>query len=81
MSSTIGFSETRASLDDDVLGKDLRDKVNNLYVDVHSMKNEFAKWLKEMQDALNTKADHEALSNLEKLLMERLDEIVKALTK
>jgi hypothetical protein len=45
------------------------------------MKNEFAKWLKEMQDSLNQKADIEALSNLEKTLMERMNEIVKALIK
>jgi hypothetical protein len=45
------------------------------------MKNEFAKWLKEMQDSLNGKADLDALSNLEKLIMERINELVKALTK
>lgn len=45
------------------------------------MKNEFARWLKEMQDSLNSKVDMEALSNLEKMLMERINEIVKALTK
>ena len=45
------------------------------------MKNEFAKWLKEMQDALNSKADIEQLNALEKMLMDRLNEIVKALTK
>lgn len=46
-----------------------------------SLRNEFAKWVKEFQDSLNSKADIEALSNLEKLLMDRLNEIVKALTK
>jgi hypothetical protein len=45
------------------------------------MKNEFAKWLIEMQDSLNSKVDMEALSNLENMLMERIIEIVKALTK
>jgi hypothetical protein len=45
------------------------------------MKNEFARWLKEMQDSLNSKVDMEALGNLEKMLMERINEIVKALTK
>jgi hypothetical protein len=34
-----------------------------------------------MQDALNSKADNDALINLERLFMERLNEIVKALTK
>lgn len=49
--------------------------------DMELMKNEFAKWLKEMQDSLNQKTDLEALQNLEKMLMERMNEIVKALTK
>jgi hypothetical protein len=34
-----------------------------------------------MQDSLNRKADFDALNNLEKMLMARLDEIVKALSK
>ena len=46
-----------------------------------NMKNEFSKWMKQMQDSINSKADIEALSNLEKMLMERMNEIVKALTK
>jgi hypothetical protein len=45
------------------------------------MKNEFARWLKEMQDNLNSKVDMEALSHLEKMIMDRINEIVKALTK
>lgn len=49
--------------------------------EIENLKNEFAKWLKEMQDSLNGKADLDALSNLEKLIMERINEIVKALTK
>lgn len=34
-----------------------------------------------MQDSINQKADLESLSNLEKILMERINEIVKALSK
>ena len=45
------------------------------------MRNEFAKWIKAFQDNLNQKADIDALNNLEKMLMDRLNEIVKALTK
>jgi hypothetical protein len=48
---------------------------------MEQMKNEFAKWLKEMQDSLNNKADLDQLNQLEKLLMDRINEIVKALTK
>ena len=46
-----------------------------------NMRNEFARWMKELQDSLNGKADYDALSNLEKMIMERINEIVKALTK
>jgi hypothetical protein len=45
------------------------------------LRNEFAKWIKAFQDNLNQKADIDALNNLEKMLMDRLNEIVKALTK
>lgn len=48
---------------------------------MEQLKNEFGRWLKEMQDSLNHKADIETLQNLERMLMERLNEIVKALTK
>ena len=52
-----------------------------MYHELELTKNEFAKWLKEMQDSLNQKADIEQLYNLEKMMMERINEIVKALTK
>lgn len=45
------------------------------------LKNEFAKWIKEFQDNLNRKVDMDALNNLERIMMERINEIVKALTK
>ena len=53
---------------------DLEDKFNQL-------QDLFARWMKDMQDALNNKADISALNELEKLLQDRLNEIVKALTK
>ena len=59
----------------------LEARVAALENELHSLKNEFAKWMKELQDALNGKADLSSLTELEKLLMERLNEIVKALTK
>ena len=37
--------------------------------------------MKELQDSLNTKVDYDTLNNLEKMIMERINEIVKALTK
>jgi predicted HicB family RNase H-like nuclease len=78
-SSTINFAETRESMGDDFNNVNFR--LNQFGHDLEQMKNEFAKWLKEMQDSLNQKADIEALSNLEKTLMERMNEIVKALIK
>jgi len=77
MQTSTNFTETKGSLHDD----DLANKFNALYVEVQQMKNEFARWLKEMQDALNSKADIDALNNLESSFMDRLNEIVKALTK
>jgi len=50
---------------------DLEDALNHL-------RNEFAKWMKEMQDSLNQKAD---FAQMDKALQDRLSDIVKALTK
>lgn len=77
MQTSTNFSETKVPIHDE----DLANKFNALYVEVQQMKNEFARWLKEMQDALNSKADIDALNNLESSFMDRLNEIVKALTK
>jgi hypothetical protein len=41
--------------------RDANTKMNMLMHDMEQMKNEFAKWLKEMQDSLNQKTDLEAL--------------------
>ena len=46
-----------------------------------NMRNEFARWIKDLQDGLNSKVDYDTLNNLEKMIMERINEIVKALTK
>ena len=51
--------------------QDIEDALNHL-------RNEFAKWMKEMQDALNQKAD---FAQMDKALQDRLSDIVKALTK
>ena len=80
-STTINLQETKESIGDESLFRELNSKFNQLRAELDQMKKEFAKWLKEMQDSLNSKADLDALSNLEKSLMERINEIVKALTK
>lgn len=46
-----------------------------------NFKNEFGKWVKEFQDVLNQKADIETVKALEQSLLDRLNEIVKALSK
>ena len=56
-------------------------------IELDNLKNEFARWIKELQDQINAKGsggagiDYDALNNLEKMIMERINEIVKALTK
>lgn len=75
-----GHNNVSSGIDAGALGEierrlsDLEDKFNQL-------QDLFARWMKDMQDALNGKADISALNELEKLLQDRLNEIVKALTK
>ena len=56
----------------------LQQRVADLEDALNHLRNEFAKWMKEMQDSLNQKAD---FAQLDKALQDRLSEIVKALTK
>ena len=53
-------------------------RVNDLEDALNHLRNEFAKWMKEMQDSLNQKAD---FAQMDKALQDRLSDIVKALTK
>ena len=46
-----------------------------------NLREEFSKWVKDFQDSLNLKADLDTVTILEKSLMDRLNEIVKALSK
>jgi hypothetical protein len=46
-----------------------------------NLREEFSKWVKDFQDSLNLKADLDTVTLLEKSLMDRLNEIVKALSK
>jgi hypothetical protein len=45
------------------------------------LKDEFSRWAKDMQDAVNSKVDLEILKTLEQSLIERLNDSVKALSK
>lgn len=71
---------SQPSIDDNML-RDLMDKIAQLRRDLDLLRDEFSRWLKDFQDQLNGKADLESLQNLERMLMERMNEIVKALTK
>lgn len=56
----------------------LAQKVAELEDALNHLRNEFAKWMKEMQDSLNQKAD---FSQVDKSMQDRLNDIVKALNK
>lgn len=56
----------------------LAQRVSDLEDALNHLRNEFAKWMKEMQDNLNQKAD---FAQMDKALQDRLSDIVKALTK
>lgn len=75
------MAETRESIQGEEFGKDLANKLMLLQQEVEGLKSEFGKWMKEFQDILNQKADLAQLSALEKLLMDRINDIVKGLTK
>ena len=53
-------------------------RVDDLEAQLNHLRDEFARWMKEMQDALNQKAD---FNTMDKALQDRLSDIVKALTK
>ena len=46
-----------------------------------NFKSEFSRWVKDCQDTLNQKADIDTVKALEQSLLDRLNEIVKALSK
>ena len=57
------------------------EKLDFLERDLIGFKDEFSRWVKEFQDNLNLKADIETVKALEQSLLDRLNEIVKALSK
>jgi archaellum component FlaC len=60
---------------------EIHERINNLANELDNLRNEFSKWLKDIQDQLNNKADLNQLGELERSLMERFDNIVKGLVK
>lgn len=58
--------------------RELAQRVADLENALNALRMEFSKWMKEMQDSLNQKAD---FAQMDKALQDRLSDIVKALTK
>lgn len=63
------------------LFKDLEGKIQLLRDDFEKFKNDVLSWLKELQDLLNQKADIDMLKELEKELLQRIEDLVNAFTK
>lgn len=73
-------AQTDNSVNDQVI-KQILARIENLENELDLFKQDFSRWIKEMQDSLNQKADIETVKALENSLLERLNEIVKALSK
>lgn len=59
----------------------IHDRINQMQNEINNLRNDFSKWIKELQDALNGKADLSQLAELDRSIMERIDNIVKGLVK
>jgi len=67
-------------IDEETL-RGLQYRIESLETVSLDLKDEFAKWFKEIQDNLTMKADTELVKALENSLLERFNEIAKALSK
>ena len=72
--------EQRGGVDEESF-RALEKRVSALENELNAFRNEIAKILKDLQDQINQKADLDALAELEKSMMNKLDEVVKALIK
>lgn len=61
--------------------RNIMGRIENVENDFEMFKQEFSRWIKEMQDSLNNKAELDTVRALENSLLERLNEIVRALSK
>ena len=57
------------------------ERISNLENELMALKDEFSNWSKQLMDDMRLKADIETVKALEQSLMERLNEIVKQLSK
>ena len=71
---------TGSGVDPDVI-ININNRLGNLEAGFNDLRDQFAKWIKQMQDELNGKADRSDLEELEKTMMNRLNDIITALTK
>ena len=61
--------------------QDLMDRISALARELELLRSEVAKLFREFQDTLNGKADLDALQNLERALLERINELLMELSK
>lgn len=61
--------------------QNLANRMDHVEQKINDNENNFARWYKDLKDELNQKVDISALHELEKLLLDRQNELTKALTK
>lgn len=66
---------------DEATLQDIFNRLGALENELDNFKNEFGRWVKDFQDSLNNKADMDTVKALEQSLLDRLNELVKALSK
>ena len=61
--------------------REIMQRLDAIENELMNFKSEFSRWVKDCQDTLNQKADIDTVKALEQSLLDRLNEIVKALSK
>ena len=74
------YQAPSGNIDDSVIIQ-INNRLGNLEASYNDLRDQFAKWIKQIQDELNGKADRSDLEELEKTMMNRLNDIITALTK
>jgi len=72
--------EPVSSIDDRAF-QELCERVADLANDLNNLRNEFAAWMKKMQDGLNQKTDIDYVNNMENKITEKISDIIRALSK
>jgi hypothetical protein len=74
------YAAPTGNVDADALGL-INSRLADLEANYEDLRDQFAKWMKQMQELLDGKADRSELEELEKTMMNRLNDIITALTK